>query len=385
MLRAKNYPVIFMLLRAVLLPDATEATSDGSRQVPVFNDGVLIRVPVTGLGRDLYFMVDTGFTISAIDAKYKQQLGDQLTTYFADSPLGSHKALEVFHCPDLSVAGKRLGLAQITSLDLQMPRYISGKPCDGVLGMDFFSKNVVAIDFDRQTLTLYDAVPESVEKTFVAVPLVQSATYYSLAAYLNQDRPVQLMVDTGETSSIALNAAAWEEVFGDRHKSEITATFSDAANQVAQSKIGVIDQLSIGGLNYTNFHATLIRNPDNPSHVGLGYFKRHSVVFDFANRRLYIRPGAKYGRPDQEDMSGLHLLREDGLTIVYSVDKNSPAFAQGIQANDVVESINGQRAALLSMHAIRRALMSTEGAQIDMQVRHGDQLRVVSFALRKTL
>ena len=109
------------------------------------------------------------------------------------------------------------------------------------------------------------------------------------------------------------------------------------------------------------------------------------MVFDFANRRLYIRPGAKYGRPDQEDMSGLHLLREDGLTIVYSVDKNSLAFAQGIQANDVVESINGQKAALLSMHAIRRALMSLEGAQIDMEVRHGDQLRVVSFALRKTL
>jgi S1-C subfamily serine protease len=41
---------------------------------------------------------------------------------------------------------------------------------------------------------------------------------------------------------------------------------------------------------------------------------------------------------DKEDMSGLHLLRDGETTIVYYVDENSPAFADGIKPKDIIEA-----------------------------------------------
>lgn len=89
--------------------------------------------------------------------------------------------------------------------------------------------------------------------------------------------------------------------------------------------------------------------------------------------------------PDKEDMSGLHLLRDGETTIVYSVDENSPAFNCGIKANDIIESVNGQKASLLTMNAVRLILQSRDGDKVTLQVRRGDDLLDFEFALRKII
>lgn len=45
-----------------------------------------------------------------------------------------------------------------------MARLISGQPCDGILGIDFFEENVVSIGFDNERFALNDAVSEKVKK-----------------------------------------------------------------------------------------------------------------------------------------------------------------------------------------------------------------------------
>jgi hypothetical protein len=51
---------------------ATRFAADGTyQQVPLFYDGVMIHMLVNAFGKTLYSLVDTGFTMAAIDAKYK--------------------------------------------------------------------------------------------------------------------------------------------------------------------------------------------------------------------------------------------------------------------------------------------------------------------------
>ena len=126
------------------------AADETFQQAPLFDDGVMIRVPVNVFGETLYFLVDTGFTVSAIDARYEQRLGKPVTTYQAGNPLGTGHALPIYQSPEISVAGNPLGLNVISCLDLIMARKISGQPCDGILGIDFFAKNIISIYFDKQ-------------------------------------------------------------------------------------------------------------------------------------------------------------------------------------------------------------------------------------------
>lgn len=375
----------FSLIATILTSHMTWAVDETYQQVPLFDDGVTIRVPVNAFGKTLYFMVDTGFTVSAIDAKYKSYLGKATGTYRAESSLGTNNILPVFGCPDISIAGKSMELKEIACLDLRMARLISGQPCDGILGMDFFAKNIASIDFDKKVLSLTGTVPENVKKTFVAVPLKQFNQHYTAEASANHTKILDLLIDTGDNSSISLNSEGWQKVFSANQTNEVTATIASVGNQVAQSKIGVVGQLAIEGLTYTNLHATYIHNPDDPSHLGLGFFRRHNVTFDFANQVLYLKPGQRFSMPDKEDMSGLHLLRDGETTIVYSVDENSPAFVDGIRPKDLIESVNGQTASTLTMKAIRRALQSHDGDKVVLQVRRGNDLLKCEFALKKAI
>jgi predicted aspartyl protease len=369
----------------ILTSDITRAVDETYQQVSLIDDGVMIRVPVNAFGKTLYFLLDTGFTVSVIDAKYKSCLGEAAGSYRAENPLGTNSVLSVFYCPEISIAGKSMELGKIACLDLRMARLISGQPCDGILGMDFFSKNVVSIDFDKKVFNLNDTVPENVRETFVAVPLKQFNQHYTAEASVNNNQILDLLIDTGDNSSISLNSDGWQKVFSTNQANEVTVTVAGIGNRVAQSKIGVVGQLAIEGLKYTNLHATYIHNPKDPSHLGLGFFRRHNLTFDFANRMLYLEPGGEFSMPDKEDMSGLHLLRDGETTIVYSVDENGPAFADGIRANDIIESVNGLNASSLTMKVIRRALQSHDGDNVTLQVRRGNALLNFEFALKKII
>ena len=385
MLKTATFPFVLSAYLTHFSAVTAGAANLGSPQIPLLNDGMMVRMPVNTLGKTLYFLLDSGFTISSIDAEYKSSLGEPFTEYFAASPLGTEKDLSAFHCPAMTIAGRLLDLNKITCLDLQMLKYISGQQCDGILGMDFLERNVVSLDFDNDKFCLNNTVPENIKKTFVPVPLTKTPGFYTLDVLVNHEKHLSLMVDTGDNSSISLNSEAWQEVFGDSQTNVIIATVADAANRIAESKIGVIDHLEIKNLNYTNLHATFIRNPDSPSHIGLGFFKRHKVTFDFANQMLYLQPGHRFFMPDQEDMSGLHLLREGESTIVYSVDENSPAYNKGIRPEDIIGIVDGQKASSLTMRAIRRILRSRDGEEVDMQVKRGDNVLNIAFALKKEI
>lgn len=56
---------------------------------------------------------------------------------------------------------------------------------------------------------------------------------------------------------------------------------------------------------------------------------------------------------EQDDMSGLHLLKEDGAVTVYAVDLGSPAYQAGIKAGDEILSRDEKRAIELKMQEIR--------------------------------
>jgi len=345
----------------------------------------MLRVPVNAFGQTLYFLLDTGCTLSAIDARFQPYLGKAAGTFRAETPLEMMDHQAVYACPKVSIAGKPLGLANVTSLDLQMPRLISGEPCDGILGMDFFATNIIQIDFDRQVVSLFAAVPDEVRKNYVAVPLKQSSGRYVVEALANHGKPVDLLVDIGDNSSVALDSETWQQVFSGVKGNTFTATVADVGNQTAQSKIGSLDKLAVQSLAYTNLHAICIRNPDDRSHLGLGFFRRHTVVFDFPDRIIYLEPGQRFAVPDKEDMSGLHLLREGENTVVYSVDENSPAAAQGIQTQDIIDSVNGQKASTLTMWAIRRLLKSSNGAKVTLQLKRETIGLQVGLTLKQTL
>jgi len=381
---APLFPLLTILLMLFLPVLQAPAAETNCEEMAFFDDGVMIRVPVTAFGKTLYFMVDTGFTRSAIDVAYASRLGEPLGTRDAESPLQAQDQVLVYKAPEIFVGTKRLELKKIFCLDLGMVRAISGQPCDGVIGMDILTNAVASFDFDQKTFSFGNTPPETDGK-WIEVPVRKSGLNFFVSAQINHSEPMDLLVDTGDSSSVSLNASVWKQILSSDPSHQASVTVASVDNQVRTSKIGVLDAVTLQNLDYTNLHATLIPNPEDFSHVGLGFFRRHRVIFDFPNHRLYLEPGKRFSRSDTEDQSGLHLLRQGEATLVFSVDEESPAFSHGIRPKDEVVTINGQECSSLTMKAIRAELQAGDGKTVKLQVKRGSELLNVSFGLKKVI
>jgi S1-C subfamily serine protease len=198
--------------------------------------------------------------------------------------------------------------------------------------------------------------------------------------------PITLMIDTGDNGSISLNAEDWQRVIRAHPNVNIqTILASPISGGPLQSAAFRLDDLTVGPNHYRGFIATKVPNPRSPSTLGLRFLRQHIARFDFRNRELFLKSGSAFGEKEVFDMSGLHLIRSKGVTLVYAVDHGSPADGSGIHAGDVVEKVNETSAANLSMREIRRALKASDGGMVSLEIERSGQVQDEHLRLRKIL
>jgi hypothetical protein len=217
---------------------------------------------------------------------------------------------------ELSVGGMRTDLQGVVCVDLGMAKRITGEQCDGILGMDFLQNYVVSMDFDKQTLTIGDRVPEELTKGAARIPLTRMASNrVGVPAVLNKTLSLMLLIDSSSTSSVCLGKTNWNKSKSAGKNKAFKAMID---NPAAESFKLRLREVQVASDDYPNLVCSLSPREDATSdHIGLAFLRRHLATIDFPNKLLYLQPGQHFRDADETDMSGLHLLR-DGEHVVYS-------------------------------------------------------------------
>jgi hypothetical protein len=191
---------------------------------------------------------------------------------------------------------------------------------------------------------------------------------------------VDFMIDTGANSTGGLDSETFKHTLSEKELKTSEILFATASGVIRKREIR-IDSLSVGSFEYDK----LIFGDANWSHLGLLFLSRHIVTLDFPNNRIYLKKGKGFKKDDETDMSGLHLLRISNQTVVYSVDEGSPAQKAGIRANDIILKIDNKDANTYNMSEFRRLLMSRDGHKIMMTIKQGEDVKDISFLLKKKI
>ena len=138
---------------------------------------------------------------------------------------------------------------------------------------------------------------------------------------------------------------------------------------VRKSQTARIRALSIAGHEYTNLLCSLLPNSGSTSHLGLGFFRRHVLTIDFAGSRMLLKRRATFPRDDEDDLSGLHLIRREGAAVVYAVDKESAAAKAGFQTGDELTEIDARPTTTLSMRQIRQIFKNEATGSLEVSVK----------------
>ena len=365
-------------------PESTSAPPANQKVLTEFKiskDGDPILLPVTFKGKEYLFLLDTGSSHTVFDTSFKHELGE-VKIVKKGLTSGSPILAEFFNAPEALLGPLNLKESgEIACIDLNMFSSVLGKKVSGIIGLNFLRKYVVQIDFDKGILSFLQPMEEQHPDWGIELAIKYDPLGWPrITGYILDDIEVDFVIDTGANSTGGLDSEIFKHTLSKKELKTSEILFATASGVIRKREMR-IKNLSIVSLNY----ADIIFDEANMSHLGLSFLSRHIVTFDFPNSRMYLKKGKGFKKNDETDMSGLHLLRISSQTVVYSVDEGSPAQKAGIRGNDIILKVGDKDANMYDILELRRLLMSGDKRNITMTIKDSNDVKDVSFLLKKKI
>jgi len=398
----------------------------------------LIFIPIKVNGAELNFLLDTG-----VEQTILLSLEDKGDVNFFNvkkiklKGLGSNEAIE-----GLKSSGNVMDMKGF--IDKQHDLYIVldenfnfsthiGIPVNGIIGYHFFKNNLVAIDYAHKKIIIYNdekKIRKKLMANFNEIPITieKNKPYLNTEIAIGQNAATaKLLLDVGNSDALWL--------FPNEEK-QITIPIANFQDYLGRGFSGEIhgNRAKISRINFGKyeFRNPIIAFPDSASiksvnmvkdrtgSVGAEILKRFNIVFDYRNKKIYIKNNSNFSLPFHYNMSGIELQNEGmqwvqetvkletvtekntydsngnkndfkykfslkPIYLISSIRPNSAAELCGLQKGDAISKINGLPAYKYSLAEINDMLKSEEGKWMTFQVmRNGTELKF-KFQLKSIL
>lgn len=336
--------------------DATTDLTSVVDRFQVAKDGGPLLLPVVVQKKKYLFVLDTGSCNSCFDKSLCSLLDGPIRTIkMRDSNRDQEATVSVFRSPAATIGKLDMPTgSQVFCFDLRKLSEVNGQEIHGIIGMDFLRKHIIKINLDCGEVSFLRSVGNNPGQR---VPIVfQSNNPHVMLEMRGLAWRERFLVDTGlvgvtsgnlEREPFSILSKLGYLLFHDQLYSEsITGSLS--------RRCGSVDSISL-----QNFcHKKLIFNESEKNVLGLNYWSRYIVTFDFPNNVMYLKKSHQFDKPELCDKSGLDIRRRSGETVVESVDENSPSATVGIKPQDVLLKVNDVNLSEISLWQLRSLLCS---------------------------
>ncbi len=166
---------------------------------------------------------------------------------------------------------------------------IAGRPIDGVLGSEVFTRFVVAIDYTKQIVSLFEPRNYSYVGNGTLVPLTIKKNLPGVMATvgLSNGHSVsgQLIVDTGADNALFLFAPYVRKHIPSVSDSGVVASLQ-VGSYVLKNPVTAVSDASKG------FEAT----KQWAGQIGGRILTRFNLVFDYSRKVMFLKPNGELGR-----------------------------------------------------------------------------------------
>ncbi len=360
-------------------PTATFENGGNAAEIAAAFLDHLVFVPVgVNQGEPSLFELNTSARDSSIDPSRAAELG-----------LGAAKS------PVLNLSGLDVSFSSLA--ETPRPEFAArlGRPYRGTLGNDFLEAVVADIDYARETMQLYDpdvykykGRGKGVRVTFIdGLPVVKAK-----AVIEGHGIDGNFLVNAGLDAPVLIF-----QKYADVHHISLHKPISAASMPIAGAKeatLGRLQKFQIGP--YTVQAALVVFSRQNPpiahnaklaGEIGAEMLRRFGVAFDYARQQIFFTPNSEFNSEDFEDMSGLTIsaggpnLKKFEIT---DVRPYTPGADAGLRKGDIIEGINGDAAADLSLADIR-SLFHQLGPPLELVVTRNGKTFKASLQMHRLL
>jgi PDZ domain len=341
----------------------------------------LVFVPVrVNQGQPSMFQLDTGAAVSSIDPARAAELG-----------------VASLRSPVLDLTDVDFSLAQLGSqANAGFGRRL-GRPYEGAIGNDILSGAVIEIDYGRQTVRLYDPASYHYKGAGKGLPLTMRDGMPAVRAKIDVAGH-----KSGEALFVINTALDVPVLISDRFANQ-RHFFSSHLKTVplAPGELGVGGKAVLGRIEYFEIGPYQIQAPlaafaEGPlssddsqiaGEIGGGMLRRFTITLDYTRNLAYLDGNSEIHADDHEDMSGVSVAATGpGLRTleVVQVRSGSPGAEAGVQKGDVIEGVDDEAAADISVTAVRE-LFRNVGHKYKLLINRDGKTMTINVTMHRTL
>ena len=348
-------------------------------------NGEPIVLPVKLGGKTYSFLLDSGSATTTFDISLREFLGEpKIKRDAGKDEEGNLREFNIYYAPDAKL-GKLSFLygGTVFCVDLTPLRESTGLDIRGVIGVGFMRRYMLQLDFDNGKLRIFRS--GSRKQVEFGDPVTMNLSEYGcpfVVGKILDKYQCSFIIDTGYPDSGSLSGDLFAKLseLGKIHG--ITRGITNTDGKVRTTTETRMSEMELGTHDYKGL---IFEHSSRGNMLGLGFLSRHTVTLDFPNLEMYLKKGKRFEKIDQNDMSGLHLLRKLGGVVVDSIDKNSPAVTAGIKPGDIIVKIDGKSADKCSLTELRNILRSKDAKIIEIEFKRTGKTQKTTLALKKSV
>ncbi|WP_395046005.1 aspartyl protease family protein, partial [Flavobacterium sp.] len=398
----------------------------------------LVIIPVEINGVKLNFLLDTGVENTVLFS-----LDDSDSLQFNNIEkikirgLGSGNTIDALHSKKnkISIKGFTDNNHEIYIILDQEINFSSqlGIPVHGIIGYEFFKNHFIEINYSRKRLNIYKnnlnfSINKLKQYDEIPISLELQKPYIEAFANLNnQEIKTKLLVDSGGSDAMWLfenkiNIKSPPIYFNDFLGYGFSGNIYGKRSRIEKLQIGnhKIPYPTISfpdSLSLQNANMVEGRNGS----IGGEILKKFNVLFDYQNKKMYLKKNSDFYEPFNYNMSGIEVqhnglqwIKEEVelktqlvnaeisvidereksvkynflLKPVYEVTnvrKDSPGAKAGVRKGDIIAKINGNHVFKYKLKDITELLQSEDGKTIYMEIERKGVILKLKFELKKIL
>jgi C-terminal processing protease CtpA/Prc len=228
----------------------------------------------------------------------------------------------------------------------------------------------------------------------IELDIYEAKPYINLPLQLNTTDSIiaRLMIDTGASHALVLNHGSSEKIT--IPKINIETKLGRGLTGEINGRLGRIEGFNFGKKKMskviTSFPVgeTNDNQDDNNGTIGGEVLKKYTVIFDFFRSKMYLKPNATFKYPFEYNMSGLEFsVQGENLDqfVISHIREHSATFGIGIEAGDVIVSLNNIPVSKLTLTKIYTSLNLKDGKKINLTVFRDGKYISRSFHLKREI
>ncbi|MDP9046785.1 MAG: aspartyl protease family protein, partial [Bacteroidota bacterium] len=361
-------------------------------------DMIVLKLNINNKG-PFNFILDSGVGLMLItDPKLVDSINISNKRTIKISGLGEGEDYEAYVTSPLNVDIPGLTSYDVSAAILKKDHFglsnYAGMPIHGLLGYEFFTNFAVKIDFADSTLSV--SRPKEIRsfRKGSKIPLTienRKPYIHCIVTFPNGKKTNnKLVLDLGAGHPLSLENVIKKHGLPEKFIAAnlgvgLTGPISGFISRIKELELG---RYKIKGVitSFPEEKPDIDLSEHRDGNLGIQVLKRFSLIIDYPDSCIYLKPGPELNAPFEHDMSGLeYYCTGDNYNrvLISRVEPGSAADEIGLEKDDEIIAINFKPVSSMTLEQIDALFRSHDDRSLLLEVYHDKKLDQVIITLKR--